>query len=145
MTRTTVSVAMAWLTQINNYQIITLKPKKMKLVTAVIRETQLEAVRTALIEADVTRITISSVSGHGRQKREQIYRGRRVIPSLIPKIKIEVAVNEEFVQTTIDAIIKGARTKDNGDDGTIGDGKIFITPLEETIRIRTGEKGNSAI
>ncbi|NBC83861.1 MAG: transcriptional regulator [Bacteroidetes bacterium] len=117
----------------------------MKLVTAIIRETQLEAVRTSLIEAEITRITVSSVSGHGRQVREEIYRGRKVIPGLIPKIKIEVAVNDDYVQTTIDAIIKGAKTTDNGYDGTVGDGKIFITPLEETIRIRTGEKGSSAI
>lgn len=117
----------------------------MKLVTAIIRETQLEAVRTSLIESDITRITVSSVSGHGRQVREEIYRGRRVIPSLIPKIKLEIAVNEEFVQTTIDAIIKGARTTDNGTDGTIGDGKIFITPMDDCIRIRTGEKGGTAI
>jgi len=115
----------------------------MKLITAIIRETQLDKVREALIEADIKRITVCRVSGHGQQRVEEMYRGQIIVPDLIPKIKIEIAVNEAFVDITIDTILKSART--NGSDGSVGDGKIFITQLEECIRIRTGEKGGSAI
>jgi len=113
----------------------------MKLITAIVRETQLDAVREALIESDITRITVQKVSGHGRQRREEIYRGRKVIPGLIPKMKVEIAVNDDYVDLTVNAIIKGAKT--DGDNA--GDGKIFITNLEECIRIRTEDKGNDAI
>ncbi|MDP4222843.1 MAG: P-II family nitrogen regulator [Bacteroidota bacterium] len=116
----------------------------MKLITAIIREVQLDKVREALIQAEITRITVSRVSGHGQQRIEEMYRGQRIIPDLIPKIRIEIAVNDAFVDITVDAILKSARTK-NGDEGKVGDGKIFITPLEECIRIRTGERGGSAI
>lgn len=115
----------------------------MKLVTAIIRETQLDAVREALIESDVTRITVSKASGHGRQRREEIYRGKKVIPGLIPKMKVEIAVNDDFLERTINAIIKGAKT--GTDDDAVGDGKIFVTNLEECIRIRTEDKGSEAI
>ena len=114
----------------------------MKLITAIIRENKLDEVREALIEAEITRITVSRVSGHGQSTREEIYRGQVVVPSLIPKIRLEIAVNEAFVDITVDAIIKSARTNDKGE---LGDGKIFITPLEECIRIRTGERGGTAI
>lgn len=114
----------------------------MKLITAIIRENKLDHVREALISAEITRITVSRVSGHGQQVREEIYRGTRVIPSLIPKIKLEIAVNDAFVNITVDTIVKTARSNSEGE---IGDGKIFITPLEECIRIRTGETGGSAI
>ena len=114
----------------------------MKLITAIIREVQLDKVREALIETEITRITVSRVSGHGQQRIEEMYRGQRIVPDLIPKIKIEIAVNEAFVDITVDAILKSART--NG-SGSVGDGKIFITPLEECIRIRTGERGGTAI
>jgi nitrogen regulatory protein PII len=114
----------------------------MKLITAIIREIQLDKVREALIEADIKRITVSRVSGHGQQRIEEMYRGQIIIPDLIPKIKIEIAVNDAFVDITIDAILKSARTNSSG---SVGDGKIFITPLEECIRIRTGEKGGTAI
>lgn len=115
----------------------------MKLITAIIREAQLDQVREALIAAEITRITVSRISGHGRQKMEEIHRGQIVVPDLIPKIKIEIAVNDSFVDITVFTILKSART--NGREGKLGDGKIFITPLEECIRIRTGEKGVSAI
>jgi nitrogen regulatory protein P-II 1 len=115
----------------------------MKLVIAIIREVQLDKVREALIEAEITRITVSRVSGHGQQRIEELYRGQRIIPDLIPKIKIEIAVNDSFVEATVNAILKSAKT--NGDEGHVGDGKIFITPLEECIRIRTGERGGKAI
>jgi nitrogen regulatory protein PII len=114
----------------------------MKLITAIIREVQLDKVREALIAAEITRITVSRVSGHGQQRIEEMYRGQRIVPDLIPKIKIEIAVNEAFVDITVNAILLSART--NG-AGSVGDGKIFITPLEECIRIRTGERGGTAI
>ena len=114
----------------------------MKLITAIIRENKLDQVREALIEAEITRITVSRVSGHGQQLTEEIYRGSKVIPNLIPKVRIDIAVNEAFVDITVDTIIKSARTNSKGD---VGDGKIFITPLEECVRIRTGERGGNAI
>lgn len=115
----------------------------MKLITAIIREAQLDKVREALVAADIKRITVSRVSGHGQQRVEEMYRGQVIIPDLIPKLKIEIAVNDYFVQITVDAILMSART--NGDEGHVGDGKIFVTPLEQCIRIRTGEKGRNAI
>lgn len=114
----------------------------MKLITAIISETKLEKVREALIEAEITRITVSRASGFGRQVKEEIYRGRKMIPNLNPKVRIDIAVNDEFVDTTIDSIIKSARSQG---DGEIGDGKIFIQPLDDCIRIRTGERGNDAV
>lgn len=114
----------------------------MKLITAIIRENKLDHVREALIEAEITRITVSRVSGHGQQVREEIYRGKRVIPNLIPKIKLEIAVNDAFVDITVDTLIRSARSNSAGE---IGDGKIFITQLEKCIRIRTGETGGEAI
>ena len=114
----------------------------MKLITAIIREVKLDEVREALIKAEITRITVSRVSGHGQQIKEDIYRGKRVIPNLIPKTRLEIAVNDDFVDITVDTIIKSARSNAKGE---LGDGKIFITPLEECIRIRTGERGGSAI
>lgn len=114
----------------------------MKLITAIIRENKLDQVREALLEAEITRITVQRVSGHGQQIREEIYRGKKVIPSLIPKIKLEIAVNDEFVDITVNTIIKVAKSAEGGQ---VGDGKIFITPLEECIRIRTEERGGQAI
>ena len=120
----------------------------MKLITAIIRESQLDHVREALIDNEISRITVSRVSGHGRQKQEEIYRGRRVVPNLVPKIKMEIAVNDDFVDLTVKTIIDAAKSQDaqmNDPSGRIGDGKIFITALEECIRIRTDERGSSAI
>jgi nitrogen regulatory protein P-II 1 len=114
----------------------------MKLITAIIRENKLDQVREALIEAEITRITVSRVSGHGQQLREEIYRGAKVIPNLIPKVRLDIAVNNKFVDITVETIIKSARTNSKGE---VGDGKIFITPLEDCIRIRTGERGGTAI
>lgn len=113
----------------------------MKLITAIIQEDKLDEVREALTAAEIGRITVSRVAGHGRQEKTEIYRGQIVAPNLIPKIEIKIAVNDSFVDVTVDAILKAAR---HG-DGKIGDGKIFITPLEECIRIRTGERGGDAI
>ncbi len=116
----------------------------MKLIIAVIQETQLDEVREALIAAEITRITVSKVSGHGQQMQEEYYRGQKIIPNLVPKIKMEIAVNDEFVDITVETIVKAARSS-NGTEGAVGDGKIFILPLEECIRIRTGERGGEAI
>ena len=116
----------------------------MKLITAIIRDTRLDQVREALIQAGISRITVSRVSGHGQQVQEEIYRGRKVIPNLIPKIQIDIGVNDDFVDITVNTILKAAKTGENG-KGEIGDGKIFITPLEECIRIRTDERGSTAI
>ncbi|KUL20317.1 P-II family nitrogen regulator [Chlorobium limicola] len=113
----------------------------MKLITAIIQPDRLDHVREALIQADITRITVSRVTGHGRQEDIEIYRGQKIAPNLIPKIRLDIAVNEEFVDITLDTIIEAAR---HG-VGEVGDGKIFITPLEECIRIRTREKGGKAI
>jgi nitrogen regulatory protein P-II 1 len=114
----------------------------MKLIIAIIRENKLDQVREALIANEITRITVSRVSGHGQQVREEIFRGKKIIPNLIPKVKIEIGVNDAFVDITVNTIIEAARTNGKGE---VGDGKIFIMPLEECIRIRTGEKGGKAI
>ncbi len=113
----------------------------MKLITAIIQEDMLDTVREALIQADITRISVSRISGHGRQEDIDIYRGRKIAPNLIPKIRIEIAVNDDFVDVAIDTIVSSAR---HG-DGAVGDGKIFVTPLEQCVRIRTNERGGSAI
>ena len=114
----------------------------MKLIIAIIRDNQLDQVRESLIQSGITRITVSHVSGHGRRVSEEIYRGQKVIPNLVSNIRLEIAVNDKFVDQTCEAIIKAAQPHD-GD--MIGGGKIFITPLEDCIRIRTGEKGSEAI
>ena len=113
----------------------------MKLITAIIQPDKIDEVREALMAADIKRITVSRVTGHGAQATEEIFRGQVVAPPLIPKVRIEIAVNDAYVKTTCDVIINAA--KHNG--GKIGDGKIFVTPLEEIIRIRTGETGGEAI
>jgi nitrogen regulatory protein P-II 2 len=112
----------------------------MKLITALIQPHKLEDVKTALFEADVFKMTVSSALGCGQQKGyQETFRGVISEINLLDKIRLDIAVNENFVEPTIKAIIKGARS------GNIGDGKIFITDLKECIRIRTGERGNVAI
>ena len=113
----------------------------MKLITAIIQTDRLDHVREALIQADITRITVSRVAGHGRQEDIEYYRGQKIAPSLLPKVRLDIAVNDQFVDITVNTIINAAR---HG-VGEIGDGKIFITPMEECIRIRTNERGGSAI
>jgi len=113
----------------------------MKLITAIIPPDRLDHVREALIQSDITRITVSRITGHGRQEDIEFYRGQKIAPNLIPKIRLDIAVNNEFVDITVDTIIGAAR---HG-QGEIGDGKIFITSLEQCIRIRTNERGGSAI
>jgi len=114
----------------------------MKLVTAIIQPDRLDQVREALITAEITRITVSRCTGHGRAEDSELYRGQKVIPNLIAKVRLEIAVNDAFLEPTIDAILTAART---GPQGKIGDGKIFVTELQECIRIRTGERGGTAI
>jgi nitrogen regulatory protein P-II 1 len=112
----------------------------MKYIISVIQPHKLDEVMKSLEEIDVNLVTVSTVLGRGRQKGvTEVYRGAKEAGSLLKKIKLEIAVNEDFVEPTIQAIIKGART------GEIGDGKIFILDLPEVMRIRTGEKGSKAI
>lgn len=114
----------------------------MKLVTAVIQPDKLDEVRESLAAAQISRMTVSRATGRGRQAaEEELYRGQVVVPDLIPKIRIEIACKDEQVKSICDAIVRSAK---HG-DGKIGDGKIFITPLEQCIRIRTSESGSEAI
>jgi len=114
----------------------------MKLITAIIQEDKLDEVREALIAAEIGRITVTRVDGHGQQESTEIYRGQVVVPNLIAKVEVKIAVNDEFVDVTIETITKAAR---HGENGKAGDGKIFIAPLEECVRISTGQRGNDAI
>jgi len=115
----------------------------MRYIIAIIQPSRLEAVKESLSKVEVFRLTVSDVQGLGRQKgHTEIYRGHEYEVNLVRKVKLEIAVNEEFVEPTVEAIIRGART---GDEGSIGDGKIFILPLDDVIRIRTGERGGEAI
>lgn len=115
----------------------------MKLIIAIIQPHKLEAVKEALTEVEVFRLTVVDCQGFGRQKGQtDLYRGHEFSVNLVRKVQLQIAVNEDFVQPTVNAIIKGART---GEKGEIGDGKIFILPLEDCIRIRTGERGPEAI
>ncbi len=112
----------------------------MKLIVAIIKPDRLEAVKQELYKADVNLITVNEVLGHGRQMGvTEVYRGIKEMGNLLRKIRLEIAVNESFVEPTINAIIKGAQT------GNIGDGKIFVLELAECIRIRTEERGGTAI
>jgi len=113
----------------------------MKLITAIIQPDKLDEVREALIRADITRISVSRCTGHGQQENTEIYRGQVVMPNLRNKVRLDIACNDAFVEIAVQAILDSAR---HG-AGEIGDGKIFITPLEECIRIRTGERGGQAI
>ena len=112
----------------------------MKLIVAIIQPYRLEEVKKALYDVEVNLVTVSEVLGHGRQKGvDEFYRGAKETGNLLRKIRLDIAVNEEFVDRTIKAIIKGART------GKIGDGKIFVLDLPRCIRIRTGDEGPQAI
>lgn len=115
----------------------------MKFIIAIIQPSKLEDVKAALTEVEVVRLTIMDVQGFGRQKGQtEIYRGNEVSVNLLRKVQLQIAVNDEFVEPTVSAIIKGGRT---GDAGEIGDGKIFVLPLDDCVRIRTGERGSEAI
>jgi len=115
----------------------------VKLVTAIIRPEKLEEVQKALNAVDVYLMTVTDVRGCGRQRGyTEVYRGQEIQIRLLPKLKIEIAINDAFVEATIEAIIHSART---GETGQVGDGKIFVVPLEDAVRIRTGERGGTAI
>ncbi len=112
----------------------------MKYIVAIIQPHKLDEVMKTLEEIDVNLMTVSNVLGRGRQKGvTEVYRGAREVGSLLKKVKLEIACNEDFVAPTIDAIIKGARS------GEIGDGKIFVLDLVDVVRIRTGERNGNAI
>jgi len=112
----------------------------MKLVTAIIKPFKLDEVREALSAIGVQGITVTEVKGFGRQKgHTELYRGAEYVVDFLPKVKVEVVVADALVDKAMDAIVKAART------GKIGDGKIFITSIDEVIRIRTGETGEDAI
>ena len=112
----------------------------MKRVEAIIKPFKLEDVKEELFEIGITGITVSEVKGHGRQQgHTELYRGAEYVVDFLPKVKIELIVKEEDVEKVIEAITKGART------GKIGDGKIFVMPVEKVVRIRTGEEDEEAI
>ena len=112
----------------------------MKLIIAIVQPHRLEQVKEELYKEEVNLITVSEVLGHGRQKGvTEVYRGMKETGNLLRKIRLEIAVNDNFVEPTIRAIIKGAQA------GEMGDGKVFVLPLEECVRIRTSERGSNAI
>ena len=112
----------------------------MKLIVAYIQPERLQDVKDALRKRDVARLSVTNAMGCGSQMGyEESYRGSKVEVNLLKKVRLEIGVNDDFVEPTIEAIIDGART------GNIGDGKIFVVPMVECVRIRTGERGNEAI
>ncbi|MCU0688380.1 MAG: P-II family nitrogen regulator [Phycisphaerales bacterium] len=115
----------------------------MKLIVAIIRPERLDEVRAALAQCDVYLMTVSECTGFGKQRGvTEVYRGQELHETLLPKIKVEIAVSEPFVEATVDAIVRAARS---GETGRVGDGKIFVLPMDDCIRIRTGESGQGAI
>jgi nitrogen regulatory protein PII len=124
-----------------NLQSFIHKPRDtMKLITAIIKPFKLDDVREALSEIGVAGVTATEVKGFGRQKgHTELYRGAEYVVDFLPKVKLEIAVAEDVVNLAIETIVKAANT------GKIGDGKIFVTNLEQVIRIRTGETGEDAI
>ena len=115
----------------------------MKLIIAIIKPDRLEAVKTALADVEVFRLTVMDVQGFGRQRGQtEVYRGHEFTVNLLRKVQLMIAVNEEFLEPTIEAVVRGGRT---GEEGQIGDGKIFVLPMDDCIRIRTGERGSEAI
>ena len=112
----------------------------MKMITAIIKPFKLDDVREALAENGVQGITVTEVKGFGRQKgHTELYRGAEYVVDFLPKVKVEVAVDEARLEGVLDAICTSANS------GKIGDGKVFVTPLEDVIRIRTGERGADAV
>ena len=112
----------------------------MKYIVAIVQPDRMQEVLDLLEEKEIHLLTVSNVMGRGRQRGvSEVYRGHKEAGALLRKLKIEIAVNDDYVDIVIDAITRGGKT------GRVGDGKIFVMPLEETIRIRTGETGNVAI
>ena len=115
----------------------------MKLIIAIIQPSKLEAVKAALTDVEVFRLTVMDVQGFGRQKgHTEVYRGHELTVNMLRKVQLQIAVNEDFVEPTVNAIIEAARS---GPEGRIGDGKIFVYTIEQAIRIRTGESGDDAL
>jgi nitrogen regulatory protein P-II 1 len=115
----------------------------MKLIIAIIQPHNLESVKNALTDVEVYRLTIMDCQGFGRQQgKSELYGADEFAVNLRRKVQLQIAVNEEFVEPTIQAIMTGGRT---GDNGAIGDGKIFVLPMDDCVRIRTGERGPAAI
>jgi len=112
----------------------------VKIVSAIVKPFKLDDVRSALSDIGINGLTVYEVKGFGRQKgHTELYRGAEYVVDYIPKVKIEVAIDDDLVEQVIDAIVESAKT------GKIGDGKIFVTNLEAVVRIRTGESGSSAL
>lgn len=112
----------------------------MKLITAIVKPFRLEPVKSALVELGISGLTVSEASGYGRQRgHTEVYRGAEYTVDLVPKVRIEVLVSDEDVNAAIDAILGSAQT------GRIGDGKIWVIPVEQVIRVRTGERGDTAL
>jgi nitrogen regulatory protein PII len=117
-----------------------MREEQMKLITAIVKPFKLDDVREALSDMGVSGVTVTEVKGFGRQKgHTELYRGAEYVVDFLPKAKIEVAVADQLVSQAVEAITKAANT------GKIGDGKIFVTNLEQVVRIRTGETGDEAI
>ncbi len=112
----------------------------MKKIEAIIKPFKLDEVREALSDVGVSGLTVTEVKGFGRQKgHTELYRGAEYVVDFLPKVKIEIVIADDLVETAIDSIIKAAHT------GKIGDGKIFVMPVEQVVRIRTGETGDAAL
>ena len=112
----------------------------MKLVTAIVKPFTLDDVKTALEEAGVLGMTVSEIQGYGRQKgHTEVYRGAEYSVDFVPKVRIEVVVDDSIVDKVVDAIVRTART------GKIGDGKVWVSPVETIVRVRTGERGTDAL
>ena len=115
----------------------------MKLIIAIIQPSKLEDVKAALTDVEVFRLTVVDCQGFGRQRGQtEVYRGREFTVNLLRKVQLQIAVNDDFVDRTVEAVMAAGRS---GEQGEIGDGKIFVLPREDCIRIRTGERGSEAI
>lgn len=114
----------------------------MKLIIAIVQPSRLEAVKQALTEVEVFRLTVIDCQGFGRQRGQLSSRTPDVKTNLLRKVQLQIAVNDEFVEPTVEAVLEAAKT---GDKGQIGDGKVFVLPMDDCIRIRTGERGPDAI
>jgi nitrogen regulatory protein P-II 1 len=115
----------------------------MKLIVAIVQPNKLEAVKAALAKVEVFRVTVMDVQGYGRQRgKTEVYRGHELMVNLLRKVQLMIAVNDEFVEPAIETIVSAGRS---GKNGEIGDGKVFVLPLEDCVRIRTGERGGEAI
>jgi nitrogen regulatory protein P-II 1 len=112
----------------------------MKLVTAIVKPFTLDDVKTSLEEAGVLGMTVSEIQGYGRQKgHTEVYRGAEYSVDFVPKVRIEVVIDDSIVDKVVDSIVRSART------GKIGDGKVWVTPVETIVRVRTGERGTDAL